>query len=39
MKTYAVELTGLLKVTAHVTTDSVERAGAIAWNEELVVGE
>ena len=39
MKTYAVELVGLLKVTAHVRAESPERATEIAWNGEQRPGE
>lgn len=39
MRTYEVELVGLLKVTAHVTADSAQRAAEIAWNAEMAPGE
>lgn len=34
METYAVEMTGMLRVTAFVTAESEERAAAIAWRCE-----
>ena len=40
MKTYAVELSGHLLVTAHVVAESPERAAEIAWiNDDPRPGE